>query len=142
MSVIREYEKRDLNALLSIWVAASEVAHPFLTREFLVQEKDNIPKLYLPNTQTWVAEEDERVVGFISLMGNEVGALFVHPDYHRKAIGGRLMDKARELRGELDVEVFAANPIGRAFYAKYGFEPVEEKIHEQTGFDLIRLRLS
>ena len=141
MSMIREYEDRDLDALLSVWMAASEVAHPFLSREFLAQEKENIPKLYLPNTQTWVAEEDGRVVGFISLMGNEVGALFVYPNQHRKGIGGRLMDKARTVRDELYVEVFAANPIGRGFYAKYGFEPIEEKVHEQTGFDLVRLRL-
>jgi len=51
------------------------------------------------------------------------------------------MDKARELRGELVIEVFAANTIGRNFYAKYGFEPVEEKVHEQTGLDLCRLQL-
>lgn len=52
------------------------------------------------------------------------------------------MDKAKELRGALVVEVFKANTIGRAFYAKYGFTPIEEKVHDQTGFDLLRLRLA
>ncbi len=52
------------------------------------------------------------------------------------------MDKAKELRGELVVEVFKANSIGRAFYAKYGFESVAEKVHEQTGFELLRLRIN
>ena len=51
------------------------------------------------------------------------------------------MDKARELRGELEVEVFVANTIGRAFYAKYGFEAFEEKVHCQTGLNVLRLRL-
>ena len=52
------------------------------------------------------------------------------------------MNKAKELRGELEVDVSVKNAIGRAFYAKYGFTPIEEKVHEQTGFDLLRLRFT
>ena len=85
-------------------------------------------------------EDDGRVVGFVALIGNEVGAIFVHPSHQRKGIGHGLMDKAKEVREELEVEVFVKNTIGRAFYAKYGFEPVAEKVHDKTGFDLLRLR--
>ena len=140
--MIRKYEERDLDELLATWAAASEIAHPFLTSEFLASERENIPKLYLPNAETWVSEEGGTVVGFVALIGKEVGAIFVHPNYHRNGIGQRLMDKARELRDELEVEVFKANQIGRAFYAKYGFKLIEEKIHAPTGQDVLRLRLS
>ena len=66
----------------------------------------------------------------------------MHPSHQRKGIGRRLIDKARSLRGDLDVEVFKANQLGRSFYAKYGFKFIKEKIHKQTGFELIHLRLS
>ncbi|MEZ6146535.1 MAG: GNAT family N-acetyltransferase [Planctomycetaceae bacterium] len=92
----------------------------------------NIPNLYLPNAETWVAEMDDCVVGFVALMGNEVGALFVHPDHHRSGIGHALIEKARKLRGELEVEVFTDNHIGRGFYAKQGFELINVKTHDQT----------
>lgn len=140
--MIRKYEPRDLEDLLNAWAAASAVAHPFLTREFLEQERQNIPNLYLPNAETWVWEGDGRVIGFIALIGNEVGAIFVDPEFHGTGIGRALMDQARSLRDELEVEVFKANSIGRAFYAKYGFELIEEKTHEPTGCDVMRLRLS
>lgn len=139
--MIRKYQDRDLDDLLDAWASASEFAHPFLTQDFLALERENIPNLYLPNAETWVFEDEGRVVGFVALLGNEVGAIFVHPSHQRRGVGQQLMDKARELRGELIVEVFKANTIGRAFYAKYGFEIVAEKIHEQTGFELLRLRL-
>ena len=42
----------------------------------------------------------------------------------------------------LDVEVFEANPGGRAFYTAYGFEPVGRRIHQATGQPLLRLRLA
>lgn len=139
--MIRKYRDQDLDDLLAAWASASEIAHPFLTQEFLASERDNIPNLYLPNAETWVFEYEGRVVGFVALLGNEVGAIFVHPNQQRRGVGRQLMDKAREIRGELVVEVFKANSIGRAFYAIYGFEIVAEKVHEQTGFDLLRLRL-
>jgi len=39
------------------------------------------------------------VEGLIALMGNEVGAIFLQPDFHGKA----MMDKAQELRCDLEV---------------------------------------
>jgi putative acetyltransferase len=131
-----------LDDLLTAWAAASEIAHPFLTIEFLASERENIPNLYLPNAETWVCEDAGRVIGFVALIGNEVGAIFVHPSHQRKGVGHGLINKAKELREELEVEVFVKNAIGRAFYAKYGFTPINEKVHEQTGFDLLRLRLT
>ena len=52
------------------------------------------------------------------------------------------MDKAQELHGDLEVEVFKENAIGLNFYTKYGFEPLEEKYHEQTGQQLLRLKFT
>ncbi len=138
-NVIREYRDDDLNDLLDSWSAASEAAHPFLSEAFLAQERKNIADVYLPNTETWVAETEGRVVGFVALMGNEIGAIFVHPAQHGTGTGRALMEKAQELRGELFVEVFTDNAIGRAFYAKCGFEPIGAKVHEATGFELQRL---
>lgn len=139
--MIRKYEENDLAELLDAWAAASAIAHPFLSEEFLAAERDNIPNLYLPNAETWVSEVDGRVVGFIALIGNEVGAIFVHPNHQRIGVGSGLLNKAREIREELEVQVFADNAIGRTFYAKSGFEHLQESVHDQTGFNLLRLRL-
>jgi putative acetyltransferase len=38
--------------------------------------------------------------------------------------------------------VFTENAIGRAFYARYGFELMQKKVHVQTGLELMRLRLA
>ena len=52
------------------------------------------------------------------------------------------MDRARDLRGELEVEVFERNLLGREFYAGLGFELMHQKVHDQTGFEIMRLRLA
>jgi len=105
-------------------------------------ERENIPKVYLPVADTWVAAADGRITGFISLLGNEVGALFVDPDCHRGGIGRALIDKARSLHGDLEVEVFEQNALGRAFYESVGFRLVERKIHDLTRHALLRLHLA
>lgn len=52
------------------------------------------------------------------------------------------MDKAQSLHGDLEVEVFKENSIGRKFYARYGFEYLEEKLHEPTGQQVLRLKFT
>jgi putative acetyltransferase len=139
--LIRKYETRDLEELLETWSRASAIAHPFLSREFLELERHNIPNVYLPNAETWVWDANGSVIGFIALLGNEVGAIFVDPEHHKAGIGRCLMDHARKLRGHLEVEVFKRNDIGRKFYAQYGFELMHEAIHDQTGLEVLRLQL-
>ena len=139
---IRQYEKSDLNAVLSSWETATRLAHPFMTDEFIAQERINVAEIYMPNTDTWVVDIDGNTEGFVALMGNEVGAIFLQPKHHGKGAGKALMDKAQELHGDLEVEVFKENKIGREFYSKYGFKQLEEKLHEPTGQQVLRLKFT
>ena len=138
---IRHYSNADLEAVLSSWEKATRLAHPFMTDEFITQERINVAEIYMPNTDTWVVEIEGDVEGFIALMGNEVGALFLQPRCHGIGAGRALMDKAQKLHGDLEVEVFKENSIGRKFYSQYGFELLEEKVHEPTGQQILRLKL-
>ena len=137
---IRQYVETDLDGVISSWENASKIAHPFLSEEFLDKERYNIPNLYLPNADTWVADIEKICIGFIALLGNEIGAIFVEPIYQGSGIGKSLMDKAVSLHRNLELDVFEENPIGRGFYARYGFQPIGEKIHPETGLKLLRLR--
>lgn len=139
--MIRRYHADDCGAVIDVWARASAVAHPFLRPEFLEQERQNIRELYMPNAETWVWESDGQVVGYVALLGKEIGGLFVDPDFHRGGIGRGLVEWARDLHGDLEVEVFEKNVIGRAFYDRLGFQFLRRSTHRETGFDLLRLRL-
>jgi len=116
--------------MAALWEVATRLAHEFITDDFIAQERKNVAEIYLPNTDTWVAEIEGAVKGFIALMGNEVGAIFLQPSYHGNGVGKSLMDTAQELHRDLEVEVFRINSIGRKFYSQYGFEYLNEKLHE------------
>ena len=140
--IVRNYTDDDLDAVLFAWEDASRVAHPFLTEEFMDTERYNIPNVYLPNAETWVVEQNGLVTGFIALLGNEIGAIFVRADHHGTGAGRALMDKAKQLHQDLEVDVFEANTIGRKFYAACGFTSLSDSIHEPTGQPVLRLIFS
>ncbi|MEM7031633.1 MAG: GNAT family N-acetyltransferase [Chloroflexota bacterium] len=138
--MIRLYQENDTEEVIQAWYQASLIAHPFLTEAFLEEEDKNLRERFLPHSQTWVYETEGKVVGFISLVENEVGGLFIHPSWQRQGIGQALMDKAKSLHHTLELEVFEANSQGRSFYDKYGFVLVKKYRDEMTGEMSIRLR--
>ncbi|MCZ4279893.1 GNAT family N-acetyltransferase [Kiloniella laminariae] len=155
-TTIRKYDTKDTDIIADIFFNASLLAYPFFTRPALEQEKINVREIYLPAVETWVIEkqpvsattgsavsgENAEVVGFVSLMEKEVAALFVAPEQQGQGYGQALMDKAvAEKGGELEVDVFKENSIGRNFYRRYGFVQINESLHEPTGQMCLRMKL-
>lgn len=142
---IRRYEQADLEQLLSVWENASHVGHAFLPDDFLAQERRNIAEVYMPKADAWVTVQSEAetgtdvVVGFIAMRGNEVAALFVEPTFHGEGIGTALIDHVKQMHNTLTVEVFAANTLGRRFYAKCGFVPLSQYMFEEVNEVMLRL---
>ena len=119
---LRPYDaSRDLDRCMTIWRAASEAGHPFLDAATLDADAVVIRDLYMPAAEITVAERDGTVIGFIALLGDVVGGLFVDPAAHRSGAGRALIDHALEGRNRLEVEVYEANARARAFYAACGF---------------------
>ena len=139
--MIRPYVDGDLDELLDVWYRASLIAHSFLSEEFFETERRQIVEQWLPMAETMVYETEGGVVGFLALIGNEVGAIFVDPDYQGRGIGRALMDRARDSRPFLELNVLEANTVGRGFYDAYGFGFVDRHVSEATGQPELRLRL-
>ncbi|MHA1524396.1 MAG: GNAT family N-acetyltransferase [Alphaproteobacteria bacterium] len=131
--MIRKFEPQDTDAVVASWRAAAELAHPFLSKAFLEKEADAVRNVYLKFAQTWVTEIDGKVVGFIAMVDSEIGGLFLIPHHHNQGLGRAMVDKAVAEIGDLTVEVFTKNTIGRRFYDGYGFEETGEFIHHETG---------
>lgn len=49
--MIRSYQSIDDDAIVEVWFTSSSLAHPFLKRDFMAQEKKNVREIYLLNTR-------------------------------------------------------------------------------------------
>ena len=137
--MIRKHKEEDLEEIINIWYSASTLAHPFLEATFVEKVKKDMREIYIPNSETWIFEENNSTIGFISMLGNEIGGLFVLPNHHSKGIGTQLVNFVKKLHNELEVEVFEKNLIGRSFYNKYGFKKIRQYTHTESKNEVLRL---
>ena len=137
--IIRRYQDGDTAGVVDVWRRASEIAHHFLPGEFLDREERNIVERWLPASETWLAVVDDGIVGYLALVGNEVGAIFVDPNRQGEGHGRALMDHARSMHDRLVLDVFEQNAVGRRFYDRYGFVAVGTSIFEETGHRMMRM---
>jgi putative acetyltransferase len=142
--MIRKYNDTDLDKVMDIWQASTSIAHPFLNMTFSLKVAAAMREIYMPNpdAKTWVYERDGDIVGFVSMIGNEIGGLFVNPIYQSRGVGSTLVNHVRNIYGDLEVEVFERNHIGRSFYDKYGFAQSKHYFHEESQEEVLRLELS
>lgn len=138
--VIRPYTDADLAGVLDAWYLASLESHSFLSDDFFEAERQQIAEQWLPASETSVYETDGRVVGSVSMIGNEVGGVFVTPEYQNRGVGRALMDHVAASHSYLELDVFKANTIGRRFYELYGFRVVNEHVNDTTRLPELRLR--
>lgn len=79
----------------------------------------------IPKNGTWVAEDNGKIVGFMSLDENILEELYLLPKSQGSGIGSKLINKAKELNpAGLSTYAFQINTFARSFYEKHGFVAV------------------
>lgn len=141
MTMIRKYTDTDTDALIEIWAKSDAIAHPFLPQSVKDQVREDMRTLFLPNAETWVLEMDGKPIGFIAMLGDEIGGLFLDPSHHRKGFGRKMVDHVARLKRALTVEVFKDNEIGLNFYHRYGFTRTAESVFEPSGHATFEMAL-
>jgi len=89
--------------------------------------------MYIPSSNTFVYEDNNQLLGFISLVDNYIAAIFVATNVQGKGIGQKLMQFAKNKFSNLQLGVYAKNYQAIEFYRKQGFKIILETIDEPTG---------
>ena len=139
--MMREYKTDDTGALITIWDKAEPLAHPFLSDEVRDQVRRDTVNIYLPNAETWVLENHGTPVGFIAMIGTEIGGLFLDPSKQAKGLGRQMVDHVVAIKGPLTVEVFKDNKIGLPFYERYGFVVTGEGVFDASGDETFKMAM-
>ena len=131
--IIRSYRQKDVEDLIEVWYESTITAHDFIPEEKWRSHKEDLRLKYLPVAETWVAEMNGELVGFISLLDDYIGALFVKPSWQGKSVGSNLLNHVMEIKNILNVGVYKKNEKARCFYEKHGFKYVNEEKQKETG---------
>ena len=119
---IRKAQQEDHEALLRIWESSVRATHDFLSEQHIQSLLPVVRDQALPALEVWVlCNEEADSVGFVGLDGNKLEALFISPSSFRQGCGKILLEHARSLKGNLQVDVNEQNPRAVEFYLSNGF---------------------
>ena len=129
--MIRKFEKNDINAVMEIWVNENIRTHNFIAKEYW---KDNYEyvKDILPKADIYVYILDEQVVGFVGANNNYVEGIFVDINNQHSGIGTSLLDRIKENKDNLTLNVYKKNANAIKFYKKNNFIITSENIDKDT----------
>jgi ribosomal protein S18 acetylase RimI-like enzyme len=86
-----------------------------------------VEHVVLGRFRSWVAVDDDVVVGFVSVDDGRLEQLYLRPDRQRQGIGTLLFRQAQQAEpGGLTLAVFSRNTPARAFYERLGCRLVGE----------------
>ena len=129
--MIRKFEKNDINDIMQIWKSENIKAHKFISREYWENNYKYVKEI-LPNAEIYVYIIKEKIVGFLGLDNNYIEGIFVNTDNQCNGIGTSLLNKVKENRNSLSLNVYKKNISAINFYKKNDFKITSEDIDEKT----------
>jgi GNAT superfamily N-acetyltransferase len=124
--LIRAARDADADAIAGTWLAAFRETYVFPPAHPDAEVREWVRTGLLPSTDTWVADIDSAVVGFLSLRDASVEQLYVRQPWTGRGIGARLLTLAKERRPDgLELWTFQVNVGARRFYERHGFAVAE-----------------
>lgn len=140
--MIRPATPSDIPELLDIWLMASIKAHSFVDEQVWHSQFEAMRDIYLPNSETYVYEENAKLIAFYSLNGDQLAAIFVAITSQGKGFGKQLITHALKQRNNLSLSVYQENQASVQFYLGQGFSIKSEQKDEFTGhFEYTMMKL-
>lgn len=131
--MIRNLKNDDIDIVMELWKNSTIEAQNFIPDSYWLENYDNVKNKYLPNSDTYVYEEDGEIKGFVSLIENIfIGGLFIRVDSQREGIGSVILDFLKERNDKLQLTVYDKNERAMKFYLKSGFKILNTEIDKKT----------
>lgn len=128
IELFKEQYADELSRMIYKTINEMEKQNPDLDYS-LIREEDTPQELIKASKKgiMWIAKTDNKIIGTISLTGSRLRRFFVHPQYQRKGIGRKLVDKLSDYAKDHSLKEIYAGAILSAVptYKKLGFEEGE-----------------
>lgn len=134
--LLRPAHGEDADALAELFVAARDAAYPAMPRpvhpphevRHWFKETLHLVERTIPmpeDRETWVAEHDGDLLGYLVLDPEWLDSLYVQPGLTGRGVGSALLDLAKGLRPDgFGLWVFESNVRARRFYERHGLVAV------------------
>lgn len=129
--MIRRFENKDLDQVMSIWLQANMESHSFIESDYWKNNYEMVREM-LPKAEVFVSEENGQIRGFIGLIDTCIAGIFVRAAEQSKGVGTGLLHTVMKSRDSLQLNVYMKNIRAVSFYQHYGFQIKNQEIEEST----------
>lgn len=129
--MIREFNNKDLDDVMKIWLDTNTNAHDFIPKSYWQDNYEEVRRM-LPDAEIFIYENNEAIQGFIGLMDDYIAGIFIDSGCQSQGIGKALLDQAKKVHSNLSLQVYKNNEGAVRFYVREGFNPILEQIDENT----------
>ena len=130
--LIRKSAPTDIEKLVELWYESTVKAHDFIPPDYWEKNKSAMANEYLPNAETFVAEEGDEILGFVAMVDDYLAAIFVRTAIQAKGVGSELIDYVKNRRDKIRLNVYKKNMSGINFYKKHNFKMLSENLENET----------
>lgn len=118
--LIRKMKKEDVEAVLEIWLDTNKKAHFFISEKYWEDNFEYVKSL-LPNSEIYIAESKNKIIGFIGIENAYIAGIFVLEQMQSNGVGTQLLLQAKKKYSMLTLQVYAKNKKAIEFYKKENF---------------------
>lgn len=129
--MIRRFENKDLNQVMSIWLQVNMESHSFIEADYWKNNYEMVREM-IPKAEVLVSEENGQIRGFIGLIDTYIAGIFVRAAGQSKGVGTGLLHTVMKSRDNLRLNVYKKNMRAVSFYQHYGFQIKNQEIDEST----------
>lgn len=129
--MIRRFQAGDLETVISIWLNTNLEAHAFVDPEYWRGNCGTV-KAMIPQAEVYVSEDDRGINSFIGMIDDYIAGIFVDASARTAGIGSQLLDRVKQDRNSLRLNVYKKNTTAVSFYRKRGFQIDKESVDPET----------
>ena len=122
--MIRNLQQEDITKVMTIWTKGNFTAHDFIEKDYWLEIYNKTKDLFLDKYNTYIYEENNNILGFVSILKNEVKAISVEKSNRRRGIGRKLINFCQDKYINLTVTVFEKNVNAFLFFSAIGFKNI------------------
>jgi len=130
---IRKLASKDIGTVVELWYKTSIIAHNFVADDYWEKHKEMMASKYLPNSDTYLALEDEKIIGFVTMVEDFLAAIFVDNKTQGKGVGKSLLNYVKDKRTTIQLKVYEKNKKSLGFYKSQGFLVKSANKEKETG---------
>ena len=130
--MIRKMKQEELNEVMNIWLETNIKAHNFIPQKYWEDNFELVKKL-ISQAEIYIYEKNKNILGFIGMSSNYIAGIFVKEEEQSKGIGKELLNFVKDIKKELNLNVYEKNIKAVNFYKRENFHIINEGIDEAAG---------